>query len=185
MGNMHSPGSSVDITKQSFWAQRLQTAENSPTTAVLFDKVSAGAAPIASNDAMAPQAYARTSPSTGINPSELKVAAIMHYLSPDTLVLAAWAVLCRSYAGEDGSVSFGACLDREKAAWLFAMPVSGEDKLLSAMRAAEQEKKLVLDHALTFESMAAFAESTGYSDLATAVHIYSGKPKSPGMHLPV
>lgn len=186
MNNMHAPGSSVDITKQSFWAQRLQTADTSATTAVLFDKASPIEKVSSIDNTMPPPApFARTTPSTGINPSELRVAAIMHYLSPDTLILAAWAILCRSYAGEDGPVSFGACLDREGAAWLFAMPVSGDDRLLGAMRAAEQDKKLVLDHALAFDSLAAFSQSTGYVDLATAVYICSGAPKTPDMHLPV
>jgi hypothetical protein len=176
---------SVDITKKSFWAQRLQSAENTPATSVLFDKtLPSSTSPLPVND-MPSRGYADTTPAMGVNPSELKVAAVMHYLSADSLVLAAWAILCRSYAGEDGPVNFGACIDGERAAWLFAMAVSGEDRLLGAVRAAEEEKKLVVDHSLMFESLQAFAEDTGHGSLSTAVYIHSGKPKNPEMHHPV
>lgn len=173
---------STDITRKSFWTQRLQAAESGPTTPVFFDQGSASQTQVSGNMA---DAYDRTALAMTVNSADLQVAACMHHLSADTIILAAWAVLLRSYAGEDGPVNFGACLDREQAAWLFAMAVTGDELLLSAMRAAEQEKKLVIDHSLTFESLSAFAEGTGYGDIATAVYIHSGKQTSPEMHLPV
>jgi hypothetical protein len=175
---------SVDITKKSFWAQRLQSEENNPATTFFFDKTPSSTSALSVND-MPSHGYAKTTPAMGVNPSELKVAAVMHYLSADSLVMAAWAILCRSYAGEDGPVNFGACIDGERAAWLFAMAVSGEDRLLGAVRAAEEERKLVVDHSLMFESLQAFAEGTGHGSLSTAVYIHSGKPKNPEMHHPV
>lgn len=178
---------STDITRKSFWTQRLQAAESGPATPVFFDQVPL-AAPTPQTQVFITNmadSYSKTALAMTVNSADLQVAACMHHLSADTIILAAWAVLLRAYAGEDGPVNFGACLDREQAAWLFAMTVTGDDLLLSAMRAAEQEKKLVLDHSLTFESLRAFAEGTGYGDITTAVYIHSGKPTSPEMYLPV
>lgn len=173
---MHKSSLSTDITRKSFWAQRIQAVESGPATPIFSDQAAGS---------QAADAYGQTAAVMAVNSGDLQVAAVMHRVSPDTIILAAWAVLLRAYAGEDGPVNFGACLDREQAAWLFAMTVSGDERLLSAMRAAEEEKKLMLSHSLTFESLAAFAEGTGYGDIATAVYIHSGKPTSPDMHFPV
>lgn len=179
---MHSSHVSTDITRKSFWTQRLQAAESAPTTPGFFDQATI---PRAQTSVEMVDAYQRTALAAAVNSANLKVAACMHHLSEDAIILAAWAILLRSYAGEDGPVSFGACLDREQAAWMFAMTVTGDERLLSAMRSAEEEKKLVLDHSLTFESLGDFAESTGYGDIATAVYIHSGDPTAADMHLPV
>jgi hypothetical protein len=181
---MHSSRLSNDITRKSFWAQRLQTVEAAPDAPLFFDKLES----TPSNhkpSTVGPDGYARTKAVMAVDAGNLQEAASMHNLSEDTLILAAWAVLLRSYAGEDGPVSFGVCLDREQAAWLSTMSLSGDDSLLSAMRAAEQDMKLTMSHTLTFHSLGAFAEGTGVGTIATAVYIHSFKSRFPDMHLPV
>ncbi|KAK4224170.1 non-ribosomal peptide synthetase [Podospora fimiseda] len=64
------------------------------------------------------------------------------------------------------------------------MAMSSDDKLLSMMRAAEQDMKLTLDHSLTFHSLGAFSEGTGFPEIATAIYIHSWKSRFPDMHLP-
>ena len=182
------------IPKTSFWAQRLQAVESTSDIPGFFDKTPApssatSASPIST---MAPvsmqnetEGLGQTATVVAANPVDLQVAALMHHLSADTIVCAAWAVLLRSYAGEDGVFNFGVCLDRDRAAWLSTMTVSGDEPLLSALRAAEQDKKLTLGHALAFESLGAFTKSTGYESIATAVYVHAGKPKFSDMHSPV
>ncbi|KAK3987251.1 non-ribosomal peptide synthetase [Cladorrhinum sp. PSN332] len=168
----HSPRMSNDITRKSFWTQRLQAVEASSSGQSFFDQPGGA------------ESYARTKAVNAVDANNLKQAASMHGLSEDTIIVAAWAVLLRSYAGEDGSVSFGVCLDREQTAWLSTMAMSSDDKLLSMMRVAEQDMKLTLDHTLTFHSLGAFSEGTGFSEIATAVYIHSWKSRFPDMHLP-
>ncbi|KAK4168265.1 non-ribosomal peptide synthetase [Cladorrhinum sp. PSN259] len=163
---------SNDITRKSFWAQRLQSVEASSSGQPFFDQPGG------------PEVYVRTKAVNAVDANNLKQAASMHGLSEDTLVIAAWALLLRSYAGEDGVVSFGVCLDRDQAAWLSTMAMASDDKLLSMMRAAEQDMKLTLDHTLTFHSLGAFSEGTGFSGIATAIYIHSWKSRFPDMHLP-
>jgi hypothetical protein len=169
----HSPKMSNDITRKSFWAQRLQSLEASSSGQLFFDQPGG------------PEVYVRTKAVNAVDANNLKQAASMHGLSEETLFIAAWALLLRSYAGEDGAVSFGVCLDRDQAAWLSTMAMASDDKLLSMMRAAEQDIKLTLDHTLTFHSLGAFSEGTGFSGIATAIHIHSWKSRFPDMHLPV
>ncbi|KAL2134934.1 hypothetical protein VTI74DRAFT_10341 [Chaetomium olivicolor] len=179
---MHAPRLSNDITRKSFWAQRLQTLEASPDCPLFFDKfdgISSKKPSVAASDG-----YARTKAVMAVDAGILQEAASMHSLSEDTVVLTAWAVLLRAYAGEDGPVSFGVCLDREQAAWLSTMTMSGDDALLSVMRAAEQDMKLTMGHTLTFHSLGSFAEGTGFGAITTAVYIHSWKSKFPEMHLP-
>jgi hypothetical protein len=181
---MHTPRLSNDITRKTFWEQTLQTVEAAPDAPPFFDTLDS----TPSNhkcSAATPNGYAFTEAVMAVDARKLQEAASMHGLSQDTLVLAAWAVLLRSYAGEDGQVSFGVCLDREQAAWLSTMVMSGNDGLLSSMRVAEQDMKLTMGHALAFRSLRAFAEGTGFGAIATAVYIHSGKPRFPDMHLPV
>lgn len=182
---MHKARLSNDITRKSFWAQRLQAVEAAPESAGFFDKLDT----VPSNNmsrAAVTEGYARTKAVMAVDAGNLQEAASMHKLSEDTVVLAAWAVLLRAYAGEDGPVSFGVCLDREQAAWLATMAMSGDDRLLSVMRAAEEDMKLTMGHALTFRSLGAFVEGTGFAGtIATAVYIHSWKSRFPEMHLPV
>lgn len=181
---MHSSRMSNDITRKSFWTQRLQAVEAAPAAPAFFDKhdTAPSGAP---RTTTGPEGYARTKAVMAVDAGNLQEAASMHNLSSDTLVLAAWAVLLRSYAGEDGPVSFGVCLDREQAAWLSTMAMSGDDRLLSAMQAAEQDMKLTMGHTLSFHSLGAFAQGTGFDAIPTAVYIHSWKSRFPEMHLPV
>ncbi|SPO07060.1 uncharacterized protein DNG_09754 [Cephalotrichum gorgonifer] len=172
---MQSANMSAGITRKSFWTQRLQADENKPTSPAFFDKAPDETCP-------GPDSYGKTGRVMAVSAGDLHVAAFMHHLSAETVVFAAWALLMRSYQGVDGAVGFGACLDREGAAWLFAMGVVGEEKLLSAMRAAEQEKKLMVECELAFKSLAEFGEGTGCGRVETAVYIHSGKTASPDMH---
>jgi hypothetical protein len=181
---MHTPRLSNDITRKTFWEQTLQTVEAAPDAPLFFDKLDS----TPSNhkrSTLAPDGYARSEAVMAVDTCNLQEAATMHGLSEDTVVLAAWAVLLQSYAGEDGQLSFGVCLDREQAAWLSTMVVSGNDGLLSSMRVAEQDMKLTMGHALAFRSLGAFAEGTGFGAIATAVYIHSGKSRFPEMHSPV
>lgn len=181
---MHSASLSNDITRKSFWAQRLQAVETAPDVPLFFDKMDS----TPSNhkpSVVGPEGYARTKAVMAVDAGNLQEAASLHNLAEDTLVLAAWAVLLRSYAGEDGPVSFGVCLDREQAAWLSTMAMSSDDGLLSMMRAAEQDMKLTMGHTLTFRSLGAFVEGTGFGTIPTAVYIHSWKSRFPEMHLPV
>lgn len=181
---MHSSRLSNDITRKSFWAQRLQAVEAAPDAPLFFDKLD-GTPSNHKPSAVGTEGYARTKAVMAVDAGNLEEAASMHNLSQDTLVLAAWAVLLRAYAGEDGPVSFGVCLDREQAAWLSTMAMSSDDRLLSAMLAAEQDMKLTMGHTLAFHSLGAFAEGTGFGAIATAVYIHSFKSRFPEMHLPV
>ena len=175
---------SNDITRKSFWTQRLQEAEASSAVPAFINRLDGVVEPqkAAGGDLAA---YGRTKAVMAVDAGELAGAASMHHLSTNTLILAAWAVLLRSYAGEDGPVSFGVCLDREQAAWLTTIPLSGADQLLGTMQAAERDMKLTLDHSLAFHSLGAFAEGTGCGFIETAVYIHSWKPMFPEMHLPV
>ncbi|PKS08582.1 hypothetical protein jhhlp_004968 [Lomentospora prolificans] len=182
---MQTRTSSTEITKKTFWTQRLQAVENNTLTPMFFDKAIAPPAPGADSIRSGKgDAYGRTAVPVTVNPRDLQVAAVMHHVSPESIVMVAWALLLRSYAGEDGPINFGACLDREQAAWLFTMPVSADEQLLSAMRSAEQEKRLMLDYGLTFRSLGSFVQETGYHDIATAVYIHSGNTISPHMYFP-
>ncbi|CAI4212353.1 unnamed protein product [Parascedosporium putredinis] len=138
---MHARTTSTEITKKSF-------GHRAPAPGA--DSIRSGKGDV----------YGRTAVPVTVNPRDLQVAAVMHHVSPESIVMVAWALLLRSYAGEDGPVNFGACLDREQAAWLFTMPVSSDEQLLSAMRSAEQEKRLMLDYGLTFRSLGSFAKAT-------------------------
>lgn len=183
---MHARTTSTEITKKSFWSQRLQAVESNVSTPMFFDKAIAPPAPGADSIRSGKgDVYGRTAVPVTVNPRDLQVAAVMHHVSPESIVMVAWALLLRSYAGEDGPVNFGACLDREQAAWLFTMPVSSDEQLLSAMRSAEQEKRLMLDYGLTFRSLGSFVQETGYHDIATAVYVHSGNIISPHMYFPV
>ncbi|KAL2165883.1 hypothetical protein VTG60DRAFT_3685 [Thermothelomyces hinnuleus] len=181
---MHSSRLSNDITRKSFWAQRLQTVEAAPDAPLFFDKLD-GTPSTIKPATVGLDGYARTKAVMAVDASNLQEAASMHNLSEDTLVLTAWAILLRAYAGEDGPVSFGVCLDREQAAWLSTMAMTGDDGLLSVMRAAEQDMKLTMSHTLPFHSLGAFAETTGFGTIASAVYIHSWKSRFPEMHLPV
>jgi hypothetical protein len=181
---MHASRLSNDITRKSFWAQRLQAVESAPDGPLFFDKLD-GTPSTLKPAAVGPEGYSRTKAVMAVDAGILREAASMHNLSEDTLVLAAWAVLLRAYTGEDGPVSFGVCLDREQAAWLSTMAMSGDDGLLSIMRAAEQDMKLTMSHTLPFHSLSAFSEGTGFGAIATAVYVHSRKPRFPEMHLPV
>ncbi len=181
---MHSPRLSNDITRRSFWTQRLQAVEAAPDAPLFFDRLD-GTPSNHMPSVVGPEGYARTKAVMAVDAGNLEEAASLHNLSQDTLVLAAWAVLLRAYAGEDGPVSFGVCLDREQAAWLSTMAMSSGDSLLNAMRAAEQDMKLTMGHTLAFRSLGAFAEGTGFGAIATAVYIHSFKSRFPEMHLPV
>ncbi|KAK4246306.1 non-ribosomal peptide synthetase [Corynascus novoguineensis] len=180
---MHSSRLSNDITRKSFWAQRLQTIEAAPDAPLFFDRID-GTPSTLKPAAVGLDGYSRTKAVMAVDASNLQEAASMHNLSEDTLVLTAWAILLRAYAGEDGPVSFGVCLDREQAAWLSTMAMSGDDGLLSVMRAAEQDMKLTMGHTLPFHSLGAFAEGTGFGTIASAVYIHSWKSRFPEMHLP-
>ncbi|KAL2022217.1 hypothetical protein VTK56DRAFT_5827 [Thermocarpiscus australiensis] len=180
---MHASRLSNDIARKTFWEQRLQALEPAPYAGPFFDRLD-GAPSNAAPPTIAAEAYARTKAVMAVDAGNLQEAASIHHLSEETVVLAAWAVLLRSYAGEDGPVTFGVCLDREQAAWLSTMTLSGDDPLLSAMRAAEQDMKLTMGHTLTFHSLGAFAEGTGFGAIPTAVYIHSWKSKFPQMHLP-
>ncbi|KAL2148968.1 hypothetical protein VTH82DRAFT_1654, partial [Thermothelomyces myriococcoides] len=180
---MHSSRLSNDITRKSFWAQRLQTVEAAPDAPLFFDKLD-GTPSTLKPAAVGLEGYARTKAVMAVDASNLQEAASMHNLSEDTIVLTAWAILLRAYAGEDGAVSFGVCLDREQAAWLSTMAMVGDDSLLSVMRAAEQDMKLTLSHTLPFHSLGAFAETTGFGTIASAVYIHSWRSRFPEMHLP-
>ncbi|KAK4126781.1 non-ribosomal peptide synthetase [Parathielavia appendiculata] len=180
---MHSSRLSNDITRKAFWVQRLQVVEAAPDGPLFFDKLEttpSNHTPLA----VGPEGYARTKAVMAVDTSNLQEAASMHHLSEDTLILAAWTILLRSYSGEDAPVSFGVCLDRERAAWLSTMSLAGNDSLLSAMRAAEQDMKLTMSHTLTFHSLGAFAEAANYRTIGTAVYVHSFRSKFPKMHLP-
>ncbi|KAK3291647.1 non-ribosomal peptide synthetase [Chaetomium fimeti] len=180
---MHASRLSNDITRKSFWAQRLQAVEAAPDAPLFFDKID-GTPSTHRPAAVGQEGYARTKAVMAVDTGNLQEAASMHNLSEDIVVLAAWAVLLRSYAGEDGPVSFGVCLDREQAAWLSTMAMTGDDGLVAVMRAAEQDMKLTMGHTLPFHSLGAFAEGTGFGTVATAVHLHSRKPRFPEMHFP-
>ena len=181
---MHTPRLSNDITRKTFWEQTLQTVEAVPDAPPFFDKLDSTPSNYKHSD-VALDGYARTKAIMAVDARKLQEAASVHGLFEDTVILAAWAVLLRSYAGEDGQVSFGVCLDREQAAWLSTMVMSGNDGLLSSMRVAEQDMKLTMGHALAFRSLGAFVEGTGFGAIATAVYIHSGKSRFPEMYFPV
>lgn len=181
---MHASRLSNDITRKSFWAQRLQAVEAAPDAPLFFDKLD-GTPSTHRPATVGQEGYTRTKAVMAVDTGNLQEAASMHNLSEDTLVLAAWAVLLRAYAGEDGPVSFGVCLDREQAAWLSTIAMSGDDGLIGVMRAAEQDMKLTMGHTLPFHSLGAFAEGTGFGTIATAIHLHSRKPRFPDMHFPV
>lgn len=168
---------SAGITRKSFWMQRLladETRHRDPPP--FFDKSADKTLP------PGPDAYGKTGKVMAVSAGDLHVAAFMHHVSAETVVLTAWALLMRSYTGRDGQVEFGVCMDKEEAAWLSGMDIQGDGKLLSGMRAAEEEKKVVLESELAFKSLAEFSEDTEYGDIPTAVYIHSGKATSPDMH---
>lgn len=168
------------ITRESFWTQRLLADETGHGAPLPFlDMAPDQTHPRSANS------YGKTGRVMAVNAGDLEVAAFMHHASAETVVLTAWALLLRSYAGRDGQIEFGVCMDREEAAWLFGMGIQGDGKLLSGMRAVEEEKNVVLERKLAFKSLVEFSEATGYGDIQTAVYIYSGKAASPDMHAQV
>lgn len=171
---------SAGITRKSFWAQRLLASEAGHRAPPLFLDM-----PPDQASSLGPEAYGKTGKVMAVSAGDLHVAAFMHHVSAETIVLTAWALLMRSYAGRDGQVEFGVCVDKEEAAWLFGADVKSDGKLLSGMRAAEEEKRVVLGSELAFKSLAEFSEGTGYGDIPAAVYIYSGKTASPAMHTEV
>ncbi|KAK4139085.1 uncharacterized protein C8A04DRAFT_33455, partial [Dichotomopilus funicola] len=181
------------MNRQTFWAQRQPALQALSTSPPLFFDL-----PTPQSQSVGASQYARTKAVMAVDAGNLTDAATQHSLSQETVILTAWAILLRAYAGgadDDGVLGFGACLDREGAAWVVSqVEVTGERAVVGGVMREVEEREVgeVVRGGNGWEDLKGFAAGTGVEGMGggglggvkTAVFVHGGRARSGEMYLP-